>query len=114
VIARLMGLPTVSPQELHGLIREGRVVTIDVNEPGSWAEAHVPGALNLHPTTYDPADLPKDKAALLVFYCSNPWCSKAPKAARRARGLGYENVRVLSAGIQGWVGAALPTDSAKR
>jgi rhodanese-related sulfurtransferase len=111
VIATLMGLRTVSPHELHDLIQEGKVATIDVNTAGSWAEAHVPGARNLDPVAYDPADLPRDKGALLVFYCSNPWCSKAPKAARRARGLGYENVRVLSAGIQGWVSARMPTES---
>ena len=51
------------------------------------------------------------KDATLVFYCSNPMCSKAPNAARRAQGWGYRNVRVMAAGIRGWLSAALPTES---
>jgi rhodanese-related sulfurtransferase len=67
--------------------------------------------VNLDPTGYAETDLPADKSRLLVFYCSNPLCRKAPNAALRARRLGYENVRVMSAGIKGWMGARLPTES---
>ena len=111
MIARLMGLSTISPHDLYGLIQEGKAVAIDVNAPSSWNEARVPGAVNLDPVAYEPADLPLDKAALVVFYCSNPLCSKAPKAAKRALMLGHENVRVMSAGISGWLSARLPTES---
>jgi rhodanese-related sulfurtransferase len=111
VIARLMGLPTISPQDLHRLTLDGKAVVIDVNAPAVWDDAHVPGAANLDPVTYDAAALPADKAALIVFYCSNPLCSKAPKAAKRALRLGHENVRVMSAGISGWLSARLPTES---
>ncbi len=44
-----------------------------------------PGALNLDPVDYRDADLPADKDANLVFYCSNSMCRKAPNAARRAK-----------------------------
>ncbi len=114
MLARLMGLRTISPADLHQLIREGAVRTIDVNSPGSWSQARVPGAVNLDPAGFGPADLPADREALLVFYCSNPLCTKAPKAALRARKLGYENVRVMSAGIKGWLGERLPTESGSR
>lgn len=109
-MALLMGLKTVSPAELQRLLGEGAAQAIDVNSPQSWAQARVPGAKSLDPVAYGAADLPEDRSALLVFYCSNPWCRKAPQAALRARKLGYENVKVMSAGIQGWVGAGLPTD----
>ena len=33
-------------------------------------------------------------------------------AARRAKAMGYANVRVMSAGIQGWQGAQLPVEAA--
>jgi rhodanese-related sulfurtransferase len=67
--------------------------------------------VNLNPAAFEPADLPEDKAALLVFYCSNPLCSKAPSPALRAGRLGYQNVRVMSAGIKGWISAGLPIES---
>jgi rhodanese-related sulfurtransferase len=110
MFARLMGLDTISPSALHELIREKCVTVIDVNSPQSWLRARVPGAINLDPTSYDASDLPADKASRIVFYCSNPLCRKAPKAARRAKALGYANAIVMSAGISGWVGANLPTD----
>jgi len=111
MFAWLMGLKTISPERLHQLVQDKAVTTIDVNSRGSWLEAHVPGALSLDPTGYKESDLPSDKDALLVFYCSNPMCRKAPNAARRAKQMGYSNVQVLSAGISGWLGAKLPTDS---
>jgi rhodanese-related sulfurtransferase len=67
--------------------------------------------MHLDPVAFDAAQLPPDKSALLVFYCSNPWCRKAPNAARRAKTLGYSNVKVMSAGIEGWLRADLPVES---
>ena len=61
--------------------------------------------------TYLSNDLPADRTAPLVFYCSNFLCRKAPNAARRAKAMGFTNVRVMSAGISGWISAGLPTES---
>ena len=110
MIARLMGLRTISPDALNRMVQERRVTVVDVNPRERWAEAHVPGALNLDPARYDERDLPADKESSLVFYCSNPLCRKAPNAARRAEQLGYRDVKVMSAGIQGWLSAKLPTE----
>jgi rhodanese-related sulfurtransferase len=111
VIARLMGLKTVSPRQLERLMQEQPVTIVDVNPPWSWVAARVRGALNLDPGSFDGGDLPADKESTLVFYCSNLMCTKAPKAARRAEAMGYRRVHVMSAGIKGWLHAALPTDS---
>ena len=111
MIARLMGLPTISPAELHRRMGTERIDVLDVKAPGSWHRARVPGARPLDPVAFGAADLPADRDATLVFYCSNPLCRKAPSAARRARGMGYANVLVMSAGIKGWMSAALPTES---
>jgi rhodanese-related sulfurtransferase len=89
MIARLMGLDTISPRDLHGLLGAGHAFAIDVNSAQSWNRAHVPGAINL-----------------------DPWCRKAPNAARRAKTLGYGNVKVMAAGIQGWQSARLPVEGA--
>lgn len=113
MFARLMGLKTISPEDLEDLVRQKQVTVIDVNSPESWLKAHVPGALNLDAYEYKGGDLPADKESSLVFYCSNPLCRKAPHAARRARKLGYQNVQVMSAGISGWLAANLPTEGAK-
>lgn len=111
MFAKLMGLKTVAPQELHRWMQSRPVTIIDVNAPPSWAAARVPGARNLDPVGYAESDLPADKSSTLVFYCSNFMCRKAPNAARRAEQMGYRDVHVMSAGISGWLSAKLPTDS---
>ena len=110
MFALLMGLKTISPSELHHKIQKQQVTVIDVNSRKSWIKARVPGALNLDPAEYHDNDLPPDKESSLVFYCSNPLCRKAPNAARRAKKMGYSNVKVMSAGISGWLATKLPTE----
>lgn len=112
MFARLMGLKTIAPAELHRMVANREAVSvIDVNSRERWTQARVPGARNLDPAAYAESDLPPAKNEPLVFYCSNPMCRKAPNAARRAEKLGYGNVRVMSAGISGWLAAKLPTES---
>ena len=106
-----MGLKTISPSELHRRLRDEPCAVYDLNAPASWARARVPGAVRLEPGEYDEGALPADKSAPIVFYCSGPLCRKAPNAAKRARRLGHDDVLVMSAGIAGWLDAALPTES---
>lgn len=113
MFARLMGLNTISPDALHKVMQEREVTVVDVNSRDSWISARVPGAHNLDPAEYDKGDLPSDSTASLVFYCSNPMCRKAPNAALRARKMGYSDVRVMSAGIKGWLAAKLPTEAGR-
>ena len=112
MFARLMGLKTISPTALYELMRREPVSVVDVNSDQSWSKAHVPGAKHLDVSAYTANDLPPSKDSFLVFYCSNLMCRKAPNAALRAKGLGYTNVHVMSAGISGWLNAKLPTESA--
>ena len=111
MMAFLMGLKSISPAEVNGQVQAKQVNVFDVNSAQSWQKAHVPGAKNLDSATFVVADLPSDRNSSLVFYCSNPMCRKAPIAAKRAKQMGYENVKVMSAGITGWVGSNLPTET---
>ena len=110
MFAMLMGLKTISPQELHETMRKGPLTIVDVNAQQSWLRARVPGAINLG-VDFDAGALPQDMTSSLIFYCSNPLCLKAPRAAKRAGKLGYTDIRVMPAGITGWTDARLPTDS---
>jgi rhodanese-related sulfurtransferase len=111
MMARLMGLRTVDPERLRRRLESGPIALFDVNSRGSWLQARIPGARHLDPESFGPGELPVDRGRTLVFYCSNPLCRKAPRAALRARRLGYRDVEVLSAGIRGWLAAGLPTES---
>ena len=111
MLATLMGLKSISARDVSELLPSGRAVIVDVNAPARWSAAHVPGARNLDPVHFDASDLPAEQDRLLVFYCSNFMCRKAPLAARRTKAMGYTDVRVMSAGIQGWVGEGLPVEA---
>lgn len=106
----MLGFRSISPRRLHKTLQEGQVTVVDVNTRESWVEARVPGAVKLDPTGYDEHQLPTDRDATVVFYCSNSMCRKAPNAARRARKMGYGNAIVMSAGIRGWLSSALPVE----
>jgi len=110
MLERLFGRASTSPADLQQLLDERQVTVIDVNSRDSWLRAHVPGARHLDPVTFAATDLPPDPASRLVFYCANPICRKAPRAARRARDMGYTNVTVMAAGISGWLAEARPTE----
>ena len=114
MFARLLGLNVISPGKLEQLMQKQPVSVLDVNSRQSWLAARVPSARPLDPIDYNESDLPADRDATLVFYCSNFMCRKAPNAARRAKDMGYRNIYVMSAGISGWVGASLPTESGEK
>ncbi|MFT4047204.1 MAG: rhodanese-like domain-containing protein [Solimonas sp.] len=104
-------MPTITVEKLHELIQRERPLVFDANPRRSWLKHRIPGAINIDPAEYGEQILPSDKSAQLVFCCSGPACGAGPYAARRAKKMGYTNVRVLSAGIKGWLDAALPTDA---
>lgn len=106
-----MGLRVIAPGDLRRRIGDGSAIAVDVNSHASWSLGHVPGARHLDPDAFAADALPADRDATVVFYCSNPMCTKAPRAARRAERMGYRHVLVMSAGISGWRGAGLPTES---
>ena len=66
----------------------------------------IPGAILLAGSDYDTEVLASAAgAATLVFYCYNERCGASHQAAHAALAAGYSDVRVLPAGIIGWVEA---------
>lgn len=95
--------PDISIADLKQAISEKKVTVIDVNGSASYANGHVPGAVDFQAQKDSLASaLPKDKDALVVAYCGGPKCNAYKAAAKKATELGYTNVKHLSAGISGW------------
>jgi len=71
-----------------------------------FQEGSIPTAVNLPFPAFDKlADslLPKDKSALIIFYCSGPTCNMSPGSADKAKKLGYTNVKVYKDGMPAWL-----------
>jgi rhodanese-related sulfurtransferase len=103
-------LPAVSIADLDGMLARGECTPVDANGDATRKKRGViPGAVKLSDyETYLPAELPTDKARPLVFYCANEQCGASHTAAEKAVLAGYRDVRVLPAGILGWVAAGKP------
>lgn len=104
----------ISRDELRAAIDAGAVTVVDALGGDYYAQRHLPGAVALAPPDVDaqaPAVLP-DRDAAIVTYCSNAACPNSGQVATRLATLGYGNVRTYRDGIQDWVGAGLPTESA--
>ncbi len=95
--------PDISVADLKQAIADKKVTVIDVNGSSTYANGHVPGAIDFAAEKESLASkLPADKGALVVAYCGGPKCSAYKAAAKEAEKLGYTNVKHLSAGISGW------------
>ena len=56
--ALFMGLPSVSPTQLHELLGRGGVVVLDVNARARWLAERVPGAHHLARVDFVASDIP--------------------------------------------------------
>jgi rhodanese-related sulfurtransferase len=105
--------PDVSVKELKAAIEKKQVVVIDANGTDSFKDGHIPGAIDFEATGEKLEKvLPKEKDALIVAYCGGPQCMAYQSAAKKAKALGYTNVKHLSAGISGWKGAGEKVEKA--
>ncbi|MBO2459175.1 rhodanese-like domain-containing protein [Actinomadura violacea] len=104
----------IGRDDLKAAIDAGTVTVLDALGGDYYAKQHLPGAVPLVAADVDaqaPALLP-DRAAAIVTYCSNPACPNSGQVADRLTALGYTNVRKYREGIEDWVSAGLPTESA--
>ncbi len=100
-------LTSVSVTELEASLARGECLPVDANSDATRKRmGMVPGAVKLSDSdTFVSTELPADKAKSLVFYCGGEQCKASHTAARRAIAAGYPNVKIMSAGISGWVDA---------
>lgn len=77
-------------------------VLLDVRSPESFANGHVPGAVNLpHRKIVETTLTEYAEGTLFVVYCSGTHCNGADKAALRLARLGRP-VKKMIGGIEGW------------
>lgn len=92
--------------------QEGAIAIFDANSRETYDEHHVPTATWVDYDALSAEQLPEDRGTQLVFYCANEQCSASHVAAESAMEMGYQNVAVMGAGIQGWIAAGKPVEGA--
>ena len=124
------GKVLISPSELSDLMKAEPVVLIDTRDPAIYAEAHIPGAVDVREVfTYLASSTPEGMAALRDTFAAafgKAGLSGAETAViyeqsmsagfgQSCRGyvllryLGYPKIRVLHGGYAAWVAAGLPS-----
>lgn len=96
-------------------IEANEVTVIDALGGEYWSRQHLPGAIPLvaaDVATQAETLLPNREAAI-VTYCSNPACPNSTQVAEALERLGYTNVSKYREGIEDWVAAGLPIESAQ-
>lgn len=82
-------------------IADGTHAIVDVREPHEYAAGHVPGAVNLPLSRFDPAKLPKGRPVILTCQAGG----RSARACGAARQAGREDVINHRGGFGGWAGS---------
>lgn len=108
-----IAVPDISLDDLKQAIADKTVTLLDCNGSKSYANGHIPGAIDFEGTKADLAKrMPTDKAALVVAYCGGPKCLAYKAGAAAAIKLGYTNVKHFSGGVSGWKDAGEKCETA--
>jgi len=99
----------IRPEELAQLLRQPGVVAVDTRDAGSFARAHLPGAVNMPLEQIDTRLAELAMLGVAVLYCRSGNASK-----ELAERLGRDGMRVafLEGGLLGWEAAGLAVERA--
>jgi len=102
---------TAGPYDVKRWIdNKDKINVIDLRDPDSYAEGHVPGAVNLPSDQWNNLGaLRKDKAN--IFYCYTPTCHLAARAAAEFAGKGFP-VKEMEGGFEAWKSYQFPVEKA--
>ncbi len=88
------------------------VVVVDARSPQSYAEEHLPGAVNIPHRTMTPESTAHlDRSSLVVTYCDGIGCNASTKGALNMSRLGFQ-VKELMGGLDWWKRDGYPTEGA--
>ena len=91
----------INRDELAARLSEGSVTVLDVRPADEFADAHIPGALNMAVTELDKFLTDFDRNTEIVAYCRGPYCVYAHQAVAFLRKNGF-NARRLDGGLPEW------------
>ena len=98
----------VSAQELDAMLRAGEAMVVDVREADEFATGHIPGAINMPLSMFQPSRLPEAQGKTLVLNCLG---GKRSAMALEKCGMAKAAVDThLAGGFGAWQAARLPVE----
>ena len=95
-----MQVPEIDVEAATELLRTGEALFLDVRDPGSFGESHVPGACQVDDRTLGAFLASADKARKVVVYCYHGHMSLGGAAYLLEQG--FEDVCSLAGGFEAW------------
>jgi rhodanese-related sulfurtransferase len=96
----------VTAQELDAMLRSGDALVVDVREADEFAAGHIPGAINMPLSDFQPSSLPNSEGRTLVLNCLG---GKRSAMALEKCGVAQAAVDThLAGGFGAWQAARLP------
>src|SRR5579872_3979958 len=128
----MSGKVLISASELSDMLRTEPVVLIDTRDPTVYAEAHIPGAVNLREVftylatstpegvralrknfaaAFGKAGLGGSETAVIYEQSMSTGFGQSCRGYVLLRSLGYPKIRVLHGGYAAWIASGLPSTS---
>lgn len=100
--------PEVTAAELAAMLRDNAALVVDVREPDEFAGGHIPGAVNLPLSRFDPAKIPAADGKSVVLSCAGG--KRSGMALDRCRMAQSQVDTHLAGGFSAWKMAGLPVE----
>lgn len=98
----------ISASQLDEMVRAGNVLVVDVREADEFAAGHIPGAVSMPLSTFQPSQLPQQEGRTLVLNCLG---GKRSAMALEKCGIAQAAVDThLAGGFAAWQSAGLPVE----
>ena len=85
-------------RDLEEAVGTNAWTVVDVREPSEFAAGHIPNALNMPTSSFDPEALPQGKPVVLICQAGG----RSRNALSKARAIGRADARHFAGGMSGW------------
>jgi rhodanese-related sulfurtransferase len=103
-------IETLKADHVAQLLKAGKLLLIDVREPGEYAAERIAGALLYPLSSFDASTLPKDGERRVVFHCGSG--KRSLSAANKRLLAGEPTAAHMEGGLAAWKAAGLPVITA--
>lgn len=98
----------ISAEQLDAMLKAGEALVVDVREVDEFAAGHIPGAVNMPLSSFQPSKLPSSGGKTLILNCLG---GKRSGMALDKCGVAQAEVDThLAGGFGAWTAARLPVE----